>query len=35
MIKISNLVKQYPTRHGPRTVLDNINLSIGTGEKIG
>jgi len=35
MIQISNLVKQYPTRHGPRTVLDNINLSIGAGEKIG
>ncbi|HZW86481.1 MAG TPA: ABC transporter ATP-binding protein [Gallionella sp.] len=35
MIKIDNLVKQYPTRQGPRTVLDNINLSIDRGEKVG
>lgn len=35
MIQIKNLVKQYPTRQGPRTVLDNINLSINAGEKIG
>ena len=35
MIQINNVVKQYPTRHGPRTVLDNINLSINAGEKIG
>lgn len=35
MIQMTNLVKQYPTRHGPRTVLDNINLTINAGEKIG
>lgn len=35
MIQINNLVKQYPTRKGPRTVLDNINLSINAGEKVG
>jgi capsular polysaccharide transport system ATP-binding protein len=35
MIQINNLVKQYPTRHGPRTVLDNINLRIKAGEKVG
>ena len=35
MIQINNLVKQYPTRQGPRTVLDNINLSIKAGEKVG
>jgi len=35
VIQISNLVKRYPTRLGPRTVLDNINLDIKPGEKIG
>ena len=35
MIQINNLVKQYPTRQGPRTVLDNINLNINAGEKVG
>ena len=35
MIQINNLVKQYPTRQGPRTVLDNISLNIRAGEKLG
>ena len=35
MIQISNLVKQYPTRQGPRTVLDDISLNIQAGEKLG
>lgn len=35
MIQINNLVKQYPTRHGPRTVLDGINLRISAGERVG
>ncbi len=35
MIQITNLVKRYPTRQGLRTVLDNINLSINAGEKVG
>lgn len=35
MIQINNLVKHYPTRQGPRTVLDNISLNIRAGEKIG
>lgn len=35
MIRINNLVKQYPTRQGPRTVLNNINLNIKAGEKVG
>jgi capsular polysaccharide transport system ATP-binding protein len=35
MIQINNLVKQYPTRQGPHTVLDNINLRINAGEKVG
>jgi capsular polysaccharide transport system ATP-binding protein len=35
MIQINNVVKRYPTRQGPRTVLDNINLTISPGEKVG
>jgi capsular polysaccharide transport system ATP-binding protein len=35
MININNVVKRYDTRHGPRTVLDHINLQIGRGEKFG
>lgn len=35
MINIDNVVKRYDTRHGPRTVLDHINLQIGRGEKFG
>jgi capsular polysaccharide transport system ATP-binding protein len=35
MIRIRNLVKRYPTRLGPRTVLDNIDLDIDAGEKVG
>jgi capsular polysaccharide transport system ATP-binding protein len=35
MIQITNLVKQYPTRQGSRTVLDDINLTINAGEKVG
>ncbi|MFA5171080.1 MAG: ATP-binding cassette domain-containing protein [Sulfuriferula sp.] len=35
MIQISNLVKRYHTRSGVSTVLDNINLQIAPGEKVG
>ena len=35
MITIENLTKVYDTRQGPRTVLNNVNLSIAKGEKIG
>ncbi|MDK9719323.1 MAG: ABC transporter ATP-binding protein [Trichlorobacter sp.] len=35
MIRITNLVKQYPTRHGQVTVLDHVNLTIQPGEKVG
>jgi len=35
MICISNVVKKYHTRHGEVTVLDNINLTICKGEKVG
>lgn len=35
MIRITDLVKCYPTRHGKVTVLDHINLQIDRGEKVG
>ncbi len=35
MISIKNLTKVYHTRQGPRKVLDDINLEILPGEKIG
>lgn len=35
MIKIRELIKRYPTRHGEVTVLDQINLVIKPGEKVG
>lgn len=35
MIKLSNVSKDYITKAGPRRVLDNINLTINPGERIG
>ena len=35
MIKLENISKVYETRHGKRTVLDNVNLEISPGAKIG
>lgn len=35
MIRITDLVKRYPTRHGEVTVLDHIDLQIDRGEKVG
>ena len=35
MIRITDLLKRYPTRHGDVTVLDKINLTIKPGEKVG
>lgn len=35
MIRVENVTKVYPTHSGPRTVLDDVNLIIGRGEKIG
>lgn len=35
MIDIQDLTKVYNTRHGPRTVLDHINLQIHPGQKMG
>lgn len=35
MIRITNLVKCYKTRHGERVILDHINLTVMPGEKVG
>lgn len=35
MITLKDVTKKYETRHGTRTVLDQININIGKGEKIG
>lgn len=35
MIELKNVTKRYSTRYGSRIVLDNINLTINRGEKIG
>jgi capsular polysaccharide transport system ATP-binding protein len=35
MIQLSNITKQYATRHGASTVLNNANLTIRPGEKVG
>lgn len=35
MIHIEHLTKRYGTRHGPVTVLDDVNLTIRAGEKVG
>ena len=35
MIQIRDLVKRYETRHGKVLVLDNINLDVKPGEKVG
>ncbi|MGF6876460.1 ABC transporter ATP-binding protein [Paraburkholderia sp. MM5477-R1] len=35
MITLENVTKVYHTRQGARTVLDNVNLSVAKGEKIG
>jgi capsular polysaccharide transport system ATP-binding protein len=35
MIVLKNITKFYPTRRGPRKVLDDINLQVEKGEKIG
>jgi len=35
MIVLENVTKRYSTRQGSRVILDNINLTIHPGEKIG
>ena len=35
MISIENICKTYSTRFGPRTILDNVNLSLERGRNIG
>ncbi|TFU99287.1 ATP-binding cassette domain-containing protein, partial [Bacillus stratosphericus] len=35
MISIKHVYKQYQTRNGMRTVLNDINFSLAKGEKIG
>ena len=35
MVKIDNVTKRYPTRHGAITVLAGIDLAVAPGEKVG
>lgn len=35
MITLTDVSKSYPTRQGPVTVLDRINLTVARGEKLG
>ena len=35
MIHIEHVTKQYGTRHGAVTVLDDVNLTVKPGEKVG
>lgn len=35
MIKLEHIYKEYPVKNGKRVVLDDINLTINRGEKIG
>ncbi len=35
MIHIEHVTKRYATRHGEVTVLDDVNLTIRPGEKVG
>jgi len=35
MICLTNVVKEYPTRKGPRRILDNITFSLPKGKRLG
>ena len=35
MIRLTNVCKDYPTKAGPRRVLNNINLTIRPGQRLG
>ena len=35
MIKLTNVCKDYPTKVGPRRILNNVNLTIRPGERVG
>jgi capsular polysaccharide transport system ATP-binding protein len=35
MIRLEGVVKSYPTRFGPRRVLDRVNLELGRGRNLG
>ncbi|QNM83802.1 ABC transporter ATP-binding protein [Sphingomonas sabuli] len=35
MIRLNNVCKDYMTKAGPRRILDNVNLTINPGERVG
>jgi capsular polysaccharide transport system ATP-binding protein len=35
MIELASVTKTYPTRQGPRLVLNQINMQVAKGRKIG
>jgi capsular polysaccharide transport system ATP-binding protein len=35
MIRLTNVCKDYPTKAGPRRVLNDINLTINPGDRVG